>query len=113
MASSNQSARTYIGVGPRHTFMFAGTGGSGVTQMAVDNLLGGITAEYTGVGTYHIEHGLGNTAYSAVFSAEHSSFANVYMVTRGTSGFTLEVEDAAGSNLNPSFVHGAIHDGGG
>jgi len=109
MGSSNQSARAYVGVGPRHCFMFNGTGAA----ITTDNLLGGVTASYGGSGTYHVAHGLGNTAYSAIFTAEHSSFANVSISARGASGLTLEIEDAAGTNIVPSFIHGVIHDGGG
>jgi len=109
MGSANQSARTYIGVGPRHSFMFNGTG-AGITT---DNLLGGVTASYTGIGAYYVEHGIGNTGYAALFTAEHSSFANITVTVRGTNGITLEVDDAAGANINPGFVFGCIHDGGG
>ena len=109
MGSSNQSARTYIGVGPRHTFMFNGTGASIIT----DNLLGGVTASYQGTGSFYVEHGIGNTGYAVLFTAEHSSFANVFVTARGINGLTLEIEDAAGANIHPAFVHGCIHDGGG
>jgi len=115
MGSANQSSRAYIGVGPRHCFSFAGTGGSGVTQMALDTYLGsGITATYNGQGDFTIEHGLGNSACAAFFQAEYASGAVVNISARGITNIRIEVENGAdGSMVDPAFIHGTIHDGGG
>ena len=115
MGSANQSARAYIGVGPRHCFMFAGTGAAGATVMALDTLLGsGITATYTALGAYTIEHGLGNSACAAFFQTEYASGAVVNMAARGITNIKIEIENASdGTAINPAFIHGTIHDGGG
>jgi len=114
MGSANQSARTYIGVGPRHCFMFLGTGAASNTNaMTADNLLGGITAAYVGAGKYHIEHGIGNTGYAAMFTAEHATMLSANIAVRGTEGISLEFRDPSGTLTSASFVHGVIHDGGG
>ncbi|MBC8442914.1 MAG: hypothetical protein H8D80_01855 [Proteobacteria bacterium] len=115
MGSANQSSRAYIGVGPRHCFTFTGTAGEGVTQMTVDTLLGsGITATYTGQGEYTIEHGLGNSACAAFFQTEINEGAIVNISARGITNIQIQIENGSdGSRLNPAFIHGTIHDGGG
>lgn len=107
------SARTVIGVGPVNLFTFVGTGGSGVTNMTTDNHLGTVQGVYSGVGSYHIRHTIGSTGYVGIFTAEHSSHANIVITARGTAGCTIAVSNASGAAINPSFIHGSLHDGGG
>ena len=116
MGSANQSSRAYIGVGPRHCFTMAGTGAGGAgTVMALDSYLGGgVTATFTGSGTYTIEHGLGNSACAAFFQTEYADGCVVNISERGITNIQIEIENAVdGSRVNPSFIHGTIHDGGG
>ena len=109
------SARTVTGVGPRFCFTFAGTGGSGVTQMAVDNHIGSVVANYHTAGVYGIVHDYGSTAYVVNVNCEREAGAwgTVTINYRGTTGCTFEVRDLGAAVINPAFVHCTIHDAGG
>ena len=107
------SARTVIGVGPANLFTFAGTAGSGITDMTTDNHLGTVQGVYSGIGSYHIQHTIGNTGYVGIFTAEYNGFANIVITHRGATGCSLAVRNEAADAINPAFIHGALHDGGG
>jgi len=111
------SARAVTGVGPRFCFTFAGTGGSGVTNLSVDNHIGTVTAwrHPASAGMYGIQHDLGNTAYVVNANCERATttYGSVTITHRGTTGCTFEVRDLGAGGIDPSFVHCTIHDAGG
>ena len=107
------SARIVTGVGPRNVFMFTGT--AATEALAVDNLLGGVTATYEGNGVYGIQHNIGNTAYCAQFTLETTLNDGYicYITDRSINGITMQTRNTSNAAVNPSFIHGTIHDGGG
>ena len=108
---ADQSAISVTGVGPRHAFIFNGTGGD--DPCVVDQIVGtGIAASRVASGKYVVTHNLGKTGYCVQLTAEETYNTEGYVQVFGRNGNTFGVEcwTATDTALNPNFVHGIIYD---